>query len=122
VNKLFKKTAIYSVMLVVVISFIFTYLFPLVAGASNDNNVEWAGVYFNSRDVYYKYPLGNPYQKADGNNTSSNLSVEVYIQTDSTPTNVSGTSLSWTYSSTTGRIRFYGVLNSGTAENVTILL
>ena len=56
------------------------------------------------------------------NNTSSNLSVEVYIQTDSPPTSITSTSLSWTYNSVTGRVKFYGTLDSGISENVTISL
>lgn len=54
------------------------------------------------------------------NNTSENLLVEIYIQTDHEPTTITGTSLNWTYDSYTGRVELYGTFANNTSENVII--
>ena len=54
------------------------------------------------------------------NNSSTNLSVEIYIQTDHEPTTITGTSLNWAYDSYTGRVKLYGTFASSTSENVII--
>lgn len=53
-------------------------------------------------------------------NATTNLSVEIYIQTDHEPTTITGTSLNWTYDSYTGRVKLYGTFASSTSENVII--
>ncbi len=54
------------------------------------------------------------------NNTASNLSLEIYAQTDATPSTVTGTTLSWTYNSTNGRVKLYGTLNTGVSQTIII--
>ena len=54
------------------------------------------------------------------NNSTNALSVEIYIQTDKAPTSVTGTTLSWSYSNQTGRVKLYGTLNANTASDITI--
>jgi hypothetical protein len=54
------------------------------------------------------------------NNSSNNLSVNIYVHTDAQPTSVTGTSLNWSYDSTTGRVRLYGTLNASASNDITI--
>ena len=54
------------------------------------------------------------------NNTASNLSVEIYVQTDAAPSSVTGTNLSWSYNAANGRVKLFGTLNSGVSETITI--
>lgn len=42
--------------------FTFSYVPNIVEGATQDNNVEWLGVHFDSRDSYYRSPLGSYYK------------------------------------------------------------
>lgn len=54
------------------------------------------------------------------NNTLSNLSLEIYAQTDATPSTVTGTTLSWTYDSANGRVKLFGTLNAAASQTITI--
>ncbi len=72
-------------------------------------------------DLYIKVTKGANQRLVDlDNNSSNNLSVNIYVQTDAQPTSVTGTSLNWSYDSTTGRVRLYGTLNASTSEDITI--
>ncbi|MEW6232059.1 MAG: TIM-barrel domain-containing protein [Chloroflexota bacterium] len=62
----------------------------------------------------------NQHQVILTNNTASNLTVEIYIQTDANPTSVTGTTLSWSYNATNGRVKLYGTLNASASQTVTI--
>jgi len=71
--------------------------------------------------LYIKVTKGTNQRLVDlDNNTSSALSVQVYVQTDAQPTSVSGTALNWSYDSTTGKVKLYGALSAGATENITI--
>jgi len=54
------------------------------------------------------------------NNSSNDLTVTAYIQTDALPSSITGTTLSWSYNSTTGRVKLTGTLTSNTASTITI--
>ncbi|MCA9926366.1 MAG: hypothetical protein KC421_28555, partial [Anaerolineales bacterium] len=54
------------------------------------------------------------------NNSTNNMTVNISVQTDASPSSVSGTSLSWSYNSTTGRVTFTGTLNASTSSTITI--
>lgn len=54
------------------------------------------------------------------NDTTTDLSVEIYVQTDAMPTSVSGTGLSWSYNSSNGRVKLHGTLSAGVSETITI--
>ncbi|HDQ72971.1 MAG TPA: DUF4968 domain-containing protein [Chloroflexi bacterium] len=72
-------------------------------------------------DLYVKVTKGASQRLVDlDNNSSNNLSVNIYVQTDAQPTSVTGTSLNWSYDSTTGRVRLYGTLNANTSNDITI--
>ncbi|HYN89130.1 MAG TPA: glycoside hydrolase family 66 protein [Ardenticatenaceae bacterium] len=71
--------------------------------------------------LYVKVTKGTNQRLVDlDNNTPTALSVEVYVQTDATPTSVTGTTLSWTYNATTGRVKLYGTLSASASQNITI--
>jgi len=71
--------------------------------------------------LYIKVTKGASQRLVDlDNNTPTALSVEVYIQTDAQPTGVTGTTLSWSYEASTGRVKLYGTLGANTSEDITI--
>ncbi len=71
--------------------------------------------------LYVKVTKGANQRLVDlDNNTPTALSVEVYVQTDAQPTGVSGTTLSWSYDATTGRVKLYGTLSANTTQDITI--
>lgn len=70
---------------------------------------------------YVKVTEGSSAHTVDlDNDTTSDVDVTVHVQTDAQPTSVTGTSLSWSYDSTTGRVTLYGTFTSGTSETITI--
>ncbi|HLF27493.1 MAG TPA: glycoside hydrolase family 66 protein [Anaerolineae bacterium] len=72
-------------------------------------------------NLYVKVTKGTNQRLIDlDNNSTNNLSVEVYIQTDKSPSSVTGTSLNWSYSAQTGRVKLYGTLNASTTSDITI--
>ncbi len=72
-------------------------------------------------DLYVKVTKGSGQRTVDlDNNSSNNLTVNVYVQTDAQPSSVTGTSLSWSYNSATGRVRLYGTLNASASDDITI--
>lgn len=72
-------------------------------------------------DLYVKVTKGSSQRLVDlDNNTTGSLDVEVYVQTDAQPTSVTGTSLSWSYDSSTGRVKLHGSLASSASEDITI--
>jgi len=72
-------------------------------------------------NLYIRVTKGTDQRLVDlDNNSSNNLSVDIYIQTDAQPTSVTGTSLNWSYDSATGRVKLYGTLNTSTSEDITI--
>jgi len=50
--------------IIITISLLFAFLIPInvIEAASQDNNVEWNGVYYDSRNSYYRSPLGFVYR------------------------------------------------------------
>lgn len=48
--------------IILLLLFAFIYVPNVVEAASQDNNVEWNGVYYDSRDSYYRSPLGSYYK------------------------------------------------------------
>jgi hypothetical protein len=72
-------------------------------------------------DLYVKVTKGSGQRTVDlDNNSSHNLAVNVYVQTDAQPSSVTGTSLSWSYDSATGRVRLYGTLDASDSDDITI--
>jgi len=71
--------------------------------------------------LYIKVTKGANQRLVDlDNNTPTALSVEIYIQTDAQPTSVTGTTLSWSYDASTGRVKLYGTLGANTSADITI--
>lgn len=71
--------------------------------------------------LYIKVTKGTNQRLVDlDNNAPTALSVEVYIQTDAQPTGVTGTTLSWSYDASTGRVKLYGTLSANTSQDITI--
>ena len=54
------------------------------------------------------------------NNSSSALAVEIYVQTDASPSSVTGTTLSWSYDSANGRVKLHGSLAASATQDITI--
>lgn len=72
-------------------------------------------------DLYVKVTKGSSQRVVDlDNNTTGSLAVEIYVQTDAPPTGVTGTSLNWSYDSSTGRVKLHGSLASTASEDITI--
>ena len=86
-----------------------------------DWNYLGSKIQINNGNLYVKVTKGTNQRIVDlDNNSTDALTVEVYIQTDKSPTNITGTSLSWSYSSQTGRVKLYGTLNASSTSDITI--
>jgi GH15 family glucan-1,4-alpha-glucosidase len=87
----------------------------------SDWNYLGSHIQINDGDLYVKVTKGTNQRTVDlDNNSTNNLTVNVYVQTDASPTSVTGTSLSWSYDSDTGRVRLYGTLNASESDDITI--
>jgi hypothetical protein len=87
----------------------------------SDWNYLGSHIQIKDGDLYVKVTKGTNQRLVDlDNNSSNNLSVNIYVQTDAQPTSVTGTSLNWSYDSTTGRVRLYGTLNASASNDITI--
>ncbi len=72
-------------------------------------------------NVYVKVTKSAGQRAVDlDNNSSSALAVEIYVQTDASPSSVTGTSLSWSYDSANGRVKLYGSLAASATQDITI--
>ncbi|MGD9101282.1 MAG: CBM35 domain-containing protein, partial [Anaerolineae bacterium] len=87
----------------------------------SDWNYLGSHIQIKNGDLYVKVTKGTNQRTVDlDNNSTNSLTVNVYVQTDASPTSVTGTSLSWSYDSSTGRVKLYGTLSASESDDITI--
>ena len=79
----------------------------------------------SSKKVYVKHqhPGGTSADTVTFNNntTATTITVDIYVQTDFNPSSVTGLSgLTWTYDSSSGRVRIQGSTAAGSARTITL--